>query len=234
MEIYVHGYDKIMNIATVYFERKKAYKKFLRVFKKSAIKAMPKVNLKIIRPKLPKNIDHKRDTAFAFLDAARYAIKSEKPLAIADVDLMFVRSIEDVWKLDFDLAVTVRSSIKYNTGLWFYRPNERSFAFVNQWIKNTKFLMNNFCEYEDYSWLHGGIDQASLHMTVTKNKDAKILELPCQEWNATQSEWKHIDEDTRVIHFKSKLRLATFGRIDINEKYNYMKPLIKKFKRFLK
>jgi hypothetical protein len=234
LEIYVHGYDEKMNIATVYFERKKTYKKFLRVFKKSAYTAMSKVKLKIIRPDLPQNIDHKRDTAFAFLDAARYALKSDKPLAIADIDLMFVRSIEDVWNLDFDLAVTVRAGIKYNTGLWFYRPNERSVAFVKQWIKNTKFLMNNFCEYEGYSWKHGGIDQASLHMTVVKNKEAKILELPCQEWNATQSEWKHVDENTRVVHFKSKLRLATFKRIEVPEGHNYMRPLIKKFKRFLK
>ena len=94
--------------------------------------------------------------------------------------------------------------------------------------------MDNFCENEHFSWTHGGIDQASLHMTLLKNKSrAKIIELPCIEWNATQSEWKQMTPKVRVIHVKSKLAGACLGK-DIPEGHEYMNYLIKKWKGFLK
>jgi hypothetical protein len=53
----------------------------------------------------------------------------------------------------------------------------------------------------------------SLHAVLKKNenqlqlaKKAKILKLPCQIWNACQTEWDHVNKKTRVIHIKSKLR----------------------------
>lgn len=223
-----------MKIVTVYFERKKQYRKFLTVFRRSARAIMPKVKIEIVTPEMPKNIDHKRDTAFAFLAAANYALRSKVPLVIADVDLMFVKPINDVWKIPFDIAVTTRNEMKYNTGLWLYRPSEKSRLFVKQWIKNTKHLMRNFCKYEDFTWQHGGIDQASLYMTIKGNKAIKIKELPCLEWNACQGEWKHADDKTRVIHIKSKLRLAALGKIDIPEGHEYMIPLVKKWRKYLK
>lgn len=218
-----------MKIVTVYFERKSKFRTYLKVFKISAKKTMPKANIEIIKPDMPVNIDHKRDTAFAFIAAAEYALNSKESLAVCDVDLMFIKSIMDIEKKSFDIAVTTRNKMKYNTGLWFYRPSKQSRAFVKEWIKNTHKIVNNFCKYEEFSWKNGGIDQASLALTVKKNKDCKIHELPCLEWNATQSEWKHVTEATRVIHIKSKLAQVAFGK-PIPEGHEYMEPLIKKWK----
>lgn len=223
-----------MKLITIYFERKKQFKIFLTVFRRSAKKCMPYVNLEIVKIPMPPDIDHKRDTAFAFFAAAKYALRSKEDLMIADVDLMFRRSIMDIWKRSFDIAITVRDreNMRYNTGLWFYRPTEASRLFVKQWIINTKKIVKNFCKYEEFSWQYGGIDQASLYMTLKKNKNAKILELPCLEWNATQSEWKHIDNNVRVIHVKSKLRLAAFGKIEVPPEMDYMNPILKTWKRY--
>lgn len=230
-----------MNIVTVCFERKKEFAKLLKVFQKSAKATMPNVNLKIIKPVMPENRDNnkyrrrKRDNAFAFATAARYALKSKELIAVADVDLMFIKSIEDVADLDFDIAITVRPKqkrAKYNTGLWFLKPSERSKLFIRKWIQKTNYLMKNFVRFTDYILSKSGIDQASLCMTMDRIKDIKIIELPCQEWNATQSEWENVNEKTRVIHIKSQLRLAVFNKKkDIAE---YMFPLIKIWKGFLK
>ena len=77
---------------------------------------MPKIKLEIIKIKPPKNIDNKRDLAFAFLVAAKYVLKSDSLVAVADVDLIFQKPITDIKRLPFDIAVTVRNKIKYNTG----------------------------------------------------------------------------------------------------------------------
>jgi hypothetical protein len=225
-----------MKIMTVFFARKKKYNNLLTVFKKSMRASMPDIKFKLLKIRKPTNIDHKRDTAYSFLAAAYFAQDHKKGvLAVADCDLMFLKSIEDIEKEDFDIAVTVRNKMKYNTGLWFMRPTEKAKKFIARWIINTKILMDNFCKYEDFCSQHGGIDQASLAMTIESNKDIKILELPCLEWNATQSEWRNVNEETRVIHIKSGLRgfCCNPKKNKIDEKYNYLKPLIEKWKGFL-
>jgi hypothetical protein len=220
-----------MKIISVYFERRPKFIKYKNVFMRSAAKCMPDTKIELIQPDLPKNIDHKRDTAFAFIEAAEYVILSNESLAVCDIDLMFLKSILDVEKIKYDIAVTVRNGkMKYNTGLWFTRPTEETKIFIKRWIKNTKFIMANFCKYEEFSWTHGGIDQASLYMTIQQIKNIKIIELPCLEWNATQSEWKHVNKNTRVIHVKSKLAQACFGKKEIIKSYPYLKPLVKKWK----
>lgn len=225
-----------MTIMTAFFARKKKYNALLKVFKNSMRAIMPKVKFRLLKIKKPENIDHKRDTAFAFIAAAKYALAHNKGiLAVADCDLMFLQSIEDINRLQFDIAVTTRNKMKYNTGLWFMKPTARAKKFIERWIFNTEIIMNNFCKYEDFCWQHGGIDQASLFMTLQKNKKASVLELPCQIWNATQSEWRNVDYNTRVIHIKSKLRLAVFGKLTVDKEgeFNYLLPLIKKWRSFL-
>lgn len=225
-----------MKTITVFFARKNKYNSLLKVFEKSFKHIMPQVKLKIIKTKLPPNVDHKRDTAYAFIKAAEYAMKSNSILAIADCDLMFLKSIEEIEKKDFDIAITIRkSSLKYNTGLWFCKPTKKAKSFLKKWIKNTLKLMNNFTAYETFVHNWGGIDQASLHMTLEKSKGVKILELPCEIWNSTQSEWQTINEKTKVVHIKSKLRSYVLNKdLDINDKsiYSSLRPVIKKWREY--
>jgi len=224
-----------MIVMTAFFARKKKYNNLLTVFKKSLKKTMPNVSFKLLKMDMPENVDHKRDAAFAFIAAAEYALKHQSGLlAVADTDLMFLKSIESVRRFKFDIAITTRkSNLKYNTGLWFMRPTARAKEFIERWIFETNILINNFCEYENFCWEYGGIDQASLYLTLQKDRKASVLELPCQEWNATQSEWKNINKKTRVVHFKSQLRGICCGK-DITEKNLYLLPLVKKWRSFLK
>lgn len=225
-----------MKIVTAFFARNWKYNQLLTVFKNSSRFYMPNIKVKILKMRKPPNIDHKRDTAFAFFGAAQYAYRhKEGILAIADCDLMFQRSIEDIKDYNFDIAITTREKIPYNSGLWFMRPTKKAKAFIKRWMKNTEYIVNNFCKFEEESHNHGGIDQASLAWTIDQMNNVDVLKLPCQEWNSTQSEWKNIDDDTRVIHIKSGLRkFCCDPRKTPDEKYNYLLPVIKKWRGFLK
>ncbi len=223
-----------MKLITVYFARSKNYKNFLTVWERSARRVMPAIRIKIIKPGKSKSIDHKRDTAIAFIEAANYALKSNEALIITDVDMMFTDRVDTAWEQKFDIAVTVRDyRAKYNTGLWFYRPTKKAKKFLKLWIKNTNWIVNNFKKLTELIGTHGGIDQASLFMTINSIKNIDILELPCQIWNACQTEWENVNKETKVIHVKSKLRLTATGRNEVPEKMQYLKPLIKKWRSYL-
>ncbi|KKN63331.1 hypothetical protein LCGC14_0502790 [marine sediment metagenome] len=223
-----------VKLITVYFARSRNYKNFLTVWLKSAKKIMPNIDIKVIKPKQSKCIDHKRDTAIAFNEAAYYALKSKEPLIITDVDMMFMNPVDTILDRKFDIAITVRKyRAKYNTGLWIYKPSKRSRKFVHSWIQNTKWIVENFNKCTELIGTHGGIDQASLWMTINKIQNINILELPCQVWNACQTEWEKVDRHTKIIHVKSKLRLTATGRNEVPENMQYLKPLIKKWRSYL-
>lgn len=218
-----------MRLITAFFDRTGRYKRLLNVFEKSARKHIPKVKITIVNEKPINNINHKYDTFFAFVMAAEYTIAAGDNVAVCDCDLMFKKDISDVWNKDFDIAVTVRKKMPFNTGIWFYRHNERSVNFVNHWIENCKTIADNYEQYESYTDSHGGIDQAALALTIDQGHEIKLLELPCQEWNSCQGEWATADENTRVIHIKSKLRMACFNK---SQPEDYMIPLIQEWKSY--
>lgn len=222
-----------MKIVSILFKRKKQYSALAKVFERSLKAVMPGVPYEIIEIGMPPNIDHKRDTAYAFFAAAQYVLKQKQLVAMCDIDMMFQKSITDITKKDFDIAVTTRSKMKYNTGLWFYRPNIRSKYFMKKWIYYTRIIINNFCKYEGFSWENGGPDQASLKWTVDKIKNIRLLELPCSDWNSTQSEWKYADEKTRIIHIKSQLRSLIFKKIEPPTDLLYLRPFIQKWRSYL-
>jgi hypothetical protein len=193
---------------------------------------MPDANIKIDKTKAPPgNRDHYFDTAHAFIQAAKRVKNFSGNWAVCDLDLMFINSIEDIWEKPFDIAITTRKTIKYNTGIWFIRDNERAKDFLHKWIVNTEILVDMVKsgneEIKPYIHENGGIDQASLDMTINHEiSKAKVFELDSTIWNACQHEWEHVTEETKIIHIKSNLRKFCF-RQKKEEPPEYMKPLIK-------
>lgn len=211
-----------MILVAAYFEEREEYKNLLKIFRSSALKHMPYADIRIIEgDKINREkLDHHQDTFIGFKLAAEYALKLNKPCAVCDIDLMFKKSIKDVFEKDFDIAVTIRDlPARYNTGMWFYKPTHEAKVFLEQWIHYTGIFARNFEEIQDGIKKYAGIDQYSLACMIKKNHKAKILELPCQEWNAEQSSWKYINDKTRVVHLKSQLRNEIFGRPQ-NMKYD--------------
>lgn len=188
-----------------------------RAFKASALEVMP--GAEIVEVKFPPLDPSKRALMInqAFVAAANEALRSKEVCAVCDADLMFSRSIEDAEALPFDVAVTVRDRLKYNTGLWFYRPGPRAEDFVRCWIDASMDIYERVHgsrpdpQMINRNHEYGGIDQTALAFTVAV-RDAEVLELPCQEWNATQTEWEAMTDKTRIIHIKSQLRNACFNK----------------------
>lgn len=188
-----------------------------RAFKASALEVMP--SAEIVEVKFAPLDPSKRALMInqAFVAAAKEAIQGQEFAAVCDVDLMFLQSIEDAQELPFDVAVTVREKMKYNTGLWFYRPGVGAEDFVSYWIDASMEIYERVYgprpdkKMVERNHEYGGIDQTALAMTVAV-REGNVLELPCQEWNATQSEWEAMDDKTRVVHIKSQLRNACFNK----------------------
>lgn len=221
-----------MKIVTAFFDSTGQYKRLLNVFKLSAKKYMPKIDIEVIPIVPPEKSNHHFDTYYGFMPAAKYAYVSHHSLAIADCDLMFNGSITDVWEYEFDLAFTVRDKPKYNTGLWFCRATKKAKLFIKDWIDNTNMLIEYFYENEDIVNYHYGIDQASLAMTIEMHDDVKIKELPCQIWNAEQTNWRLVDHNTKVIHIKSGLRDLLLNNYILKKKHFYLRPIIDKWRAF--
>ena len=223
-----------MKAITVYFERNKKYRTLHKVFRQSAYdNGLDLDTLCIDIPDHDKKIkksDHYYDCSYAHLIACDYLLNNPGDVAVCDSDLMIRRPLDDVLKYDFDIAVTVRAGIPYNTGIWFVKDTALAADFIELWAKNTRMLFEKIETYEDYIHSHGGIDQAALDYTIQMGLSTKILELPCTIWNACQGEWESVTDDTRVIHIKSKLRQACFGA---RAPEDYMIPLIEEWRKYL-
>jgi len=220
-----------MRLVTALFDRDGDYRRMYNVFMKSCREFMPEVNPELIICEPPEDSDPFRDTYFGFIPAAQAAFESEEPIAVADADLLFTGSIEDVWNHDFDLAFTVRDHrMKYNTGLWFARPTERAKKFIADWIDETALCYDNFSMQMVHD--NGGIDQQSLFNMLQRNHGAKILLLPCQIWNAEQTCWNAINHETKVIHIKSGLRPVCLGKETLKPKHARLQPIVDKWRSY--
>lgn len=202
-----------MKVVTVYFDEKPIYRKLKEIFMNSYQEVMPDTELVVIEPgrQKRKKYSHKLDTAVGFIAAANYVVQQEEPCIVVDIDILWLRDVTDVFKQEFDLAVTVRDTkARYNTGFWAYTPHARKA--VVQWKVYTEYYAENLERLHDEIWQHGGIDQIALRDTIKTNPELAVLELPCREWNAEQSSWASVDDSTRLLHIKSRLRQVVDGK----------------------
>lgn len=233
-----------MKVISSCFTRKKGigkykdvnYDKLKSVFINSAKDNFPHIETIVYDMKPPKPKTWRHDLAYASLEVSRNVLKEKELIAVCDIDVMFINDISDIEEKNFDIAITVRDwKHPLNSGVWFYRPNERSRSFVEAWIKNKLKIMKNVNKHQKKIDKYAGINQASLQMTIDELKnDVNILELPCPIWNATQTEWKKITNETKIIHIKSELRKFCLGLWKMKKGYEYLTPLINKFKGYLK
>lgn len=220
-----------MRLVTALFDRDGDYRRMYRVLERSAAEFMPEVKPELIHCEPPEGSDPFRDTYFGFLPAAREALTTEEPIAVADADLMFTGSITDVWDFDFDLAFTARDHrMRYNTGLWFARPTDAARKFMADWIDETALCYDAFSMRMVHD--NGGIDQQSLFNMLQRRQGAKILLLPCQIWNAEQTCWNRVTPETKVIHIKSGLRPVCLGRAALEPKHARLQPIVDKWRHY--
>lgn len=151
-------------------------------------------------------------------------------ILLIDGDMMILRSIDDIWQKDFDLCYTTKRSPKlpFNGGVLFLRVSPAVKRFMAAyWERNIEFLRDQAMHVRFRSKF-GGMNQAafgSLLHEIKPNFGLNLVEVPCAEWNCEQSAWPTFNPNvTRIVHIKSALRKAIFGRISGYD--GFLEPLI--------
>jgi len=138
-------------------------------------------------------------------------------IMLVDADTMVMRPLDPVWDLEFDVAYTVKElcpRLPINGGVVPLRVNERSRAFMRQWLAVNDRLYVNPVEHKRWRDSYGGMNQAALgYMLETGDMPAcQLLELQAAEWNSCHERtWRHA-HDARIVHVKSALRRSVFAR----------------------
>lgn len=143
-------------------------------------------------------------------------------LVLMDVDIMVLRSLDDVWARDFDFAYTTKTArLPFNAGVVFLRVTDPVRAFVTEWAaENQRLLRQNPNKASSHGWRqqYGGINQGALaHTLGTLGSTLRVDTLPCAEWNCEDSSWATYDQAvTRIVHVKGALRSACLSREPAN------------------
>lgn len=136
-------------------------------------------------------------------------------LLLIDADTFITRPLASVWSYEFDFAYTTKpgETIPLNTGVVFLRVSPEVRGFMTAWWEKTLHLLQNATEHHRWRKRYGGVSQAALGALLAEGAAAGLttVELPCQEWNCDNTEWRKFDEKTRVVHVMSKLRRAAFS-----------------------
>lgn len=148
------------------------------------------------------------------------------PVLLMDVDTAILRRLDDVWSLDFDLALTRRpKGFPYNGGVVFLRASAAVKALMAAWGAENRRMLEDRAYHLRWQRIYGGINQAALGKLIETGGAAglKIIDLPCQDWNCEDQSWHLFNNQTRVLHVKSDLRIAIFRIPTID---NVLGPLV--------
>jgi hypothetical protein len=211
-----------MRIATVVFDYagEDIYAHLLDVFKYSAGKAMPSVPVDVYEIETP---DHYGTCKRGFTSNTAKLEKwveiidnASDDILLMDCDMAILRDMGEAWKYDFDIAYTERYNAvcPMNGGVIYVRPNEttREFFRMLRDVNNAMYSDKDF----HAPWLkkYAGMNQAAWGFLVEcVDHGAKLLALPCVEWNCCDEDWDKINDQTRAIHVKGELRRACMRKI---------------------
>ena len=190
---------------------------------------MPAVRFEEIRLQAPTGAPGKR-TAFTSnwhkLRAWEKAVRdASEPVILADCDMLCLRSIGEAFDIGegavggwehWDIAYTQTSNprLPLNGGLLFVRPTDASKRFFHRWREIDRQMYINPALHDPWRVKTAGMNQASfwyLHERELAALGARVIALPCREWNACQDDWAHIGPECRMLHVKGTLRWAVLG-----------------------
>lgn len=138
-------------------------------------------------------------------------------LLLLDADTIVLRPLDDLWAHQFDLAYTTKENTRmpFNTGVLALRLSPAIRAFHDRWVTEQLKMLRDQAFHVQYRHKYGGIHQAALGYLFERGdaKHLNVLKLPCAEWNCEDATWRQFSADrTRIVHVKSGLRSAVFGR----------------------
>lgn len=154
-------------------------------------------------------------------------------LLLLDADTMVLKPIDDLWDHSFDLAYTTKrdSRLPFNTGVVAMRLGPEIRAFHERWVNEQLKMLRDQAFHATYRHKYGGIHQAALGYLFECGaaRLLNVLELPCVEWNCEDATWRQFSPaTTRIVHVKSGLRSAVFGR---GPCYPHLRPMVNLWRR---
>lgn len=203
------------------------YERLIQAWEKS-VKQNTKSEYEIVRldPKDYPQCNHPKNSYVANSVKLNYwaeKIKQESGnICLIDGDTIVLKDVEHVFDQDFDIAFTRRHSkshIPINGGVLFVKASERVHDFFDKWVLTNNEMLTNRRLHMEYYRKYNGINQASFGYMLERYKsDLKIIELPCDKYNACDvPDWMGINNDTHILHVKSELRLACVNGLKINK-----------------
>lgn len=152
-----------------------------------------------------------------------FAVPDDSEVLLIDADCAILAPLDEVWSRSFDVAITERGREAHpfplNAGVVFARATVTGRAFVEAWRQEDRAMLDDPARRSRWRVRFGGQNQAALGRLLTEGLDARlqarVLRLPCAEWNCEDSSWRSFGPDTRILHAKSALRRCALGLLSV-------------------
>jgi len=203
-----------------YPNRKGMYEKLLKVFEQSVKENDPENEVIVKRVSYPQ-IKTKACFSSNTHKLAIWVSEMEKlqegdELCFIDCDMMVLKSPNDVFQKDFDIAYTERpksrkdTRLPVNGGVVFCRNNERSRQFMKRWKEVNDKMFRNPGFHQIWRKKYAGMNQSAFGYLLEHPKEykAKLFPVPCNTYNVCNESWHKVgvDKNIRIVHIKSDLR----------------------------
>lgn len=206
-----------MQIVTVQFNKgnSKTYLVLKKVFKKSVELCMPEAEFVELSIPVPDYDEWPNKGGFVsntykLKKWAEYISTVDDDVILADCDMLMLQSAEHAFDEPFDIAVTKTVApvrVPVNGGIIMVRNTERAKAFIKRWNEINEQMYANHAFHNEWKHRYPGMNQAALgYMLEVEQALADVHYYTTRQWNATNSDWGKIYEDTVFVHIKGALR----------------------------
>jgi len=208
-----------MTVVTVLLGDAPHYRRLFSVFKRSLQANCPLATLEVMRaglPPRPSNLPYHTATNTTKLHLWRDAVyRHEGKLVLLDCDAVILGDLAAAFQQGpFDIGYTVRPGmLRLNSGVVFVRCNQRSRTFMDDWVTINDALLAHQPACLASMARYGGVNQAAMAYLLDKRPDCKLQQFHCAVWNSVQETWHQVNDKTRIVHIKSRLRDIALGRI---------------------
>jgi len=188
--------------------------RLLDALKRSAAANSPELELEIMHPEPHKETDPDRFAPkLRAWSAAVHYFKED--LLLLDADCLLLGDVTVLPVDEFDVAHAPRpGNFRYNTGVVFVRPSEKTRLMMRVWLNRTEFwgLSKPLRRQARRGYL--GTDQAAFAEALELLPELRVHELDYTEWNLCQDFGK-LTPATRVLHLKGGVhRMCLAGEFD--------------------
>lgn len=216
-----------MQIVTTKFNRgnSRQYEMLHMVFLKSIALCMPDAEVVTLEMSAPDSAE--REGKYGFVANthklrkwAEYIEQVDDDVILADCDMLMLQSAEHAFDEVFDIAYTKREfgdgRIPLNGGIIMVRNNDVAKGFIKRWQQVNDEMYVNLDFHKKWKGKYPGMNQAALgYMLEEESEGVRIHAYSTREWNAVETDWGKLQENTVFVHYKGQLRREVFsGRIN--------------------